>query len=161
MESAREAKASVIYSDLRVKTDQLLTSSASIQGKSWIVTFPKHAVAAVGRYWSIRQNRYLRRQIDYCSWTMPNHERWTFVRAELGLINHVPFGLAGRQSPGHRNSLKRRVFDEYLTRFLQLGQTSLRLIRVRRVWMFFYDLPVKFRSVRLVVLLLFQLRGIV
>jgi hypothetical protein len=37
-----------------------------------------------------------------------------------------------------------------LTRFLQLGQTSLRLIRVRRVGMFFYDLPIKFRSVRLV-----------
>jgi hypothetical protein len=47
-----------------------------------------------------------------------------------------------------------------LTRFFQLGQTSLRLIRVRRVGMFFYDLPVKFRSVRPVVLLLFQLSGI-
>lgn len=54
-----------------------------------------------------------------------------------------------------------RVLDEYLTRFLQLGQTSLRLIRVRRVWIFFYDLPIKFRSVGLVVLLLFELRGIV
>src|SRR6185503_12441751 len=54
-----------------------------------------------------------------------------------------------------------RLFDDYLTRFLQLGQTSLRLIDVRRVGIFFYDLPVKFRSVRLVVLLLFELRGIV
>ena len=35
-----------------------------------------------------------------------------------------------------------RVLDEYLTRFLQLGQTSLRLIRVRRVGIFFYDLPI-------------------
>ena len=41
-----------------------------------------------------------------------------------------------------------------LTRFLQLGQTSLRLIRVRRVRIFFYDLPIKFRGVRLAVLLL-------
>ena len=78
------------------------------------------------------------------------HERWTFVREELGCIDGLPCLAATG-----------RVFDEYLTRFLQLGQTSLRLIRVRRVWMFFYDLPVKFRSVRLVVLLLFQLRGIV
>jgi hypothetical protein len=53
-----------------------------------------------------------------------------------------------------------RVLDEYLTRFLQLRQTSLRLIRVRRIGIFFYDLPIKFRSVRLVELLLFQLRGI-
>ena len=48
-----------------------------------------------------------------------------------------------------------------LTRLLQLDQTSLRLIRLGRVGMFFYDLPIKFRSVRLVELLLFQLRGIV
>ena len=53
------------------------------------------------------------------------------------------------------------VLDEYLTRFLQLSQTSLRLIRIGRVGIFFYDLPIKFRSVRLVVLLLFELRGIV
>ena len=33
--------------------------------------------------------------------------------------------------------------------FLQLRQTSLRLIRVRRVGIFFYDLPIKFCSVRL------------
>jgi len=54
-----------------------------------------------------------------------------------------------------------RVLDAYLTRFLQLGQTSLRLIRVRRVGIFFYDLPIKFRSVRLVELILFELCGIV
>jgi hypothetical protein len=54
----------------------------------------------------------------------------------------------------------RTLYDDYLTRFLQLGQTTLRLIRVRRVGIFFYDLPIKFRSVRPVVLLLFQLRGI-
>jgi hypothetical protein len=44
---------------------------------------------------------------------------------------------------------------------LQLGQTGLRLIRLRRVGIFFYNLPVKFRRVRPVVLLLFELRGIV
>jgi hypothetical protein len=54
-----------------------------------------------------------------------------------------------------------RVLDERLTRFLQLRQTSLRLIRIRRVGIFFHDLRIKFRSVRLVELLLFQLRGIV
>jgi hypothetical protein len=54
-----------------------------------------------------------------------------------------------------------KTIAESLTRFIQFGQTSLRLIRVRRVGIFFYDLPIKFRSVRLVVLLLFQLRGIV
>jgi hypothetical protein len=53
-----------------------------------------------------------------------------------------------------------RFRDEYLTRFLQLGQTSLRLIRVRRVGMFFYDLPIEFRGVRPVEPLLFDLRGI-
>jgi len=59
-------------------------------------------------------------------------------------------------------ALARRVFfDECLTRLLQLGQTSLRLIRVGRVGIFFYDLPIEFRSVRLVVLLLFQLRSII
>jgi hypothetical protein len=31
-----------------------------------------------------------------------------------------------------------------LTPFLQLGQTSLRLIRVRRIGIFFYDLQTKF-----------------
>jgi hypothetical protein len=48
----------------------------------------------------------------------------------------------------------------FLLRFLQLGQTSLRLIRVRRVGIFFDDLSVQFRSVRPVVLLFFELRGI-
>jgi hypothetical protein len=61
--------------------------------------------------------------------------------------------------------LKRRngsVFAKQgLTGFLQLRQTSLRLIRVRRVGIFFYNLPIKFRSVWLVELLLFELRGIV
>jgi hypothetical protein len=52
------------------------------------------------------------------------------------------------------------MLDEYLTRFLQLGQTSLCLIRLRRVGIFFYDLPIKFRSVWFVELLLFQLRVI-
>ena len=52
------------------------------------------------------------------------------------------------------------VFD-YLTRFLQLGQTRLRLIGVRRVGMFFYDLPIELRRMRPVVLRLFKLPGIV
>ena len=50
---------------------------------------------------------------------------------------------------------------KHLTRFLQLRQTGLGLIRVRRVGMVFYDLPIKFRRMRSVVLLLFELRGIV
>ena len=50
---------------------------------------------------------------------------------------------------------------KHLTRFLQLRQTVLGLIRIRRVGMVFYDLPIKFRRMRSVVLLLFELRGIV
>ena len=42
-----------------------------------------------------------------------------------------------------------------VTRFLQLGQTSLRLIR-RRAGIFFYDLQIKSRIVRFVELLLFR-----
>ena len=53
------------------------------------------------------------------------------------------------------------VLDQYLPRFLQLDQTSLRLIRVRRVGIFIHDLPIEFRRVRPVALLLFELRGIV
>ena len=86
---------------------------------------------------------------------MPRHPR---VHAE-GLLYHV----MARGNDGQKIFLRQggRVLDEYLPRFLQLGQTSLRLIRVRRVGIIFYDLPIKFRSVRLVELLLFELRGIV
>ena len=55
----------------------------------------------------------------------------------------------------------RILLDECLRRLLQLRQTSLRLIRVRRAGIFFYDLPIKFRRVRPIVLFFFQLRGIV
>ena len=58
-------------------------------------------------------------------------------------------------------SAKRLGTAASLTRFFQLRQASLRLIRVRRGGIFFYDLPIKFRRVGPVVLLLFQLRGIV
>ena len=54
-----------------------------------------------------------------------------------------------------------RVLDKKLTRLLQLGQTGLRLAPVRRVGIFFQDLPIKLHRVRLVELLLFELRGIV
>jgi hypothetical protein len=57
-------------------------------------------------------------------------------------------------------SAKRLGTGAPLSRFCQLDQTSLRLIRVRRAGIFFYDLPIKFCGVRLVELRLFQLRGI-
>jgi hypothetical protein len=41
-----------------------------------------------------------------------------------------------------------KTIAKYLTHFLQFGQTSFRLIGIRRVRMFFYDLPIKFRSLR-------------
>jgi hypothetical protein len=39
------------------------------------------------------------------------------------------------------NAATLKILDEYLTRFLQLGQTSLRLIGVSGVGIFFYHLP--------------------
>jgi len=81
------------------------------------------------------------------------------INAHMGTGVKSLFDIA---APSRRaRSFNRGVLDEYLPRFFQLGQTSLRLIRVRRAGIFFDDLPIKFCGVRLVELLLFQLRGIV
>ena len=60
---------------------------------------------------------------------------------------------------------RRRAENRHLIHLARFFSNSVkrvfRLIRARRVGVLFYDLPIKFRSVRIVELLFFQLRGII
>ena len=94
------------------------------------------ANGAISRGRSCQTSVSLRTFLQSAAWIDGNSKDNLQQFDNSGALTVSPFGLAAMG----------RLFDDYLTRFLQLRQTSLCLIRVRRVGIFFYNLPIKFRE---------------